>query len=176
VVLSGGNPALHKLDRLVDRLHAAGLCVAVETQGSHWPHWLESCDRVCLSPKGPSSGMVAGEAVRLNVARAAEVAAERGRGWAFAKVVVFDEADYAFAREIHMGAPELPMFVSAGNDAGATVAAPDRVDARSVAEVRGDLLDRSRWLVERVMADEAMRDVQVQSQYHVLLWGNELGR
>ncbi|HEY4277045.1 MAG TPA: 7-carboxy-7-deazaguanine synthase QueE [Conexibacter sp.] len=176
VVVSGGNPALHQLDDLVERFHAAGYRVAVETQGSQWRPWLERCDRLCLSPKPPSSGMEAGEIVHEQIARAAKLAAERERGWAFVKVVVFDEADYAFARDIHLRSPQLPFYLSAGNDAGQTVAAPDRVDRRSVAEVRDDLLRQSLWLVDKVLADDAMRDAQVQSQYHVLLWGNTQGK
>jgi 7-carboxy-7-deazaguanine synthase len=176
VVISGGNPALHRIEELIDRLHAVAFRVAVETQGTRWPVWLESCDRLCLSPKGPSSGMAAGRDVDVNLARASDANHRLGPGWAFVKVVVFDDADYEFARRIHEQAPALPFFLSAGNDAGQTVASPDRIDHRSQAEIRADLLERSRWLVERVVQDPAMRDVQVQSQYHVLMWGNERGR
>jgi len=175
VVISGGNPALHRLDDLIDRLHHAELCVAVETQGSLWRPWLERCDRLCLSPKGPSSGMRCGEIVEENIDRARALCSERGPGWAFLKIVVFDEQDFAFARELHLRAPELPFYLSAGNDAGRTVGAPERVDQRSLGEVRADLLSRSLWLTAQVLADDAMSDVRVQSQYHVLLWGNANG-
>src|SRR4051812_1078469 len=57
VVLSGGNPALLDLAELVERLQAAGVEVAIETQGSVWRDWLASVDRLVVSPKGPSSGM-----------------------------------------------------------------------------------------------------------------------
>lgn len=56
VTISGGNPALQDLEQLVKRFHQLSLKVAVETQGSHFPYWLHLCDKVVISPKGPSSG------------------------------------------------------------------------------------------------------------------------
>src|SRR5262245_39496571 len=50
VVLSGGNPALHELGGLTARLRAAGMKVAVETQGSIWREWLGDVDRLTISP------------------------------------------------------------------------------------------------------------------------------
>jgi 7-carboxy-7-deazaguanine synthase len=176
VVLSGGNPVLQELFDLVDQLHRGGMRVAVETQGSRWKPWLESVDRLCLSPKGPSSGMCERGGVYETLDRVREIARERAPDWAFIKVVVFNEDDYRFARQLHMRAPELPFFLSAGNDAGRTVAAPDRIDPRGLAEVRADLLESSLRLVAQVLSDQAMSDVRVQSQYHVLLWGNVQGR
>lgn len=58
VTLSGGNPAMHQLDALVDQLHAEGWYVAVETQGSRWQPWLAKVDQLVISPKPPSSGML----------------------------------------------------------------------------------------------------------------------
>src|ERR1700755_3591138 len=57
VTLSGGYPALHRLEALVEQLHEAGFLVAAETQGSVWRPWLASLDRLTISPKAPSSGM-----------------------------------------------------------------------------------------------------------------------
>src|SRR5690625_262557 len=58
VTISGGNPALlPQIDRLVDLLHAKGIKVALETQGSRWQPWLTKIDELKLSPKPPSSGM-----------------------------------------------------------------------------------------------------------------------
>ena len=94
---------------------------------------------------------------------------------AFLKIVVFDQADYEWAKQIHKQYFFAPMFLSAGNDAGKTVGNPSRVDNRNTQQVTQDLLNRARWLTNRVMVDPNMRDVRVQAQYHVLLWGNELG-
>ena len=57
VTISGGNPALHRLDPLIERLHSHDYRVSVETQGSVWRSWLGDVDRLTVSPKPPSSGM-----------------------------------------------------------------------------------------------------------------------
>lgn len=182
VVVSGGNPALHDLAGLVARLQGEHYQVAVETQGTRYKHWLSVVDRLCVSPKPPSSGMkytmddLLSFLSHLTFSRLLS-------GKIFIKVVVFDQADYEYAKQVFRtvrrfaGANfEVPLYVSAGNDAGATVGNPSRRDERTVEQVRNDLLDKARWLTNWVMVDPEMADVQVQAQYHVALWGNELGR
>lgn len=95
---------------------------------------------------------------------------------AFLKVVVLDNRDYDFARMVHKAFPQYPMFVSACNDAGATVGNPDRKDERTQEQVVRDLINRGRRLANMVMVDETMNSVRVQVQNHVLYWGNERGR
>jgi 7-carboxy-7-deazaguanine synthase len=93
----------------------------------------------------------------------------------FFKIVVFDQADYDWARTMHQIYDHVPMFLSAGNDAGRTVANPDRVDERTHEQITRDLLGRARWLTNYTMVDVAMQDVRIQTQMHVLYWGNERG-
>src|ERR1700755_1288096 len=45
VSISGGNPALHDAQALVEGLHAEGFKVAVETQGSRFKPWLNEVER-----------------------------------------------------------------------------------------------------------------------------------
>jgi 7-carboxy-7-deazaguanine synthase len=180
VILSGGNPGLHDLTDLVDALHTAGYRVAVETQGTRWQPWMANVQRLCISPKPPSSGQrnvldqvceFYGEVHRI------KAAGHKDPDWAFTKVVIFDEQDLEFAEAIrHRASGKL--YLSAGNDAGRTVGSPDRVDERNDDEIKLDLLEQSLWLVEQVIARPRLlrRDVFIQSQYHVLLWGNEKGR
>jgi 7-carboxy-7-deazaguanine synthase len=170
VVLSGGNPALYKLNNLITMLNMHGYKVALETQGTKWKQWIARCQRVCVSPKPPSAKQAFDLAELTNFMRG--LAADR----TFLKVVVFDTLDYDFARVIRGCFPKYPMFVSAGNDAGATVGNPQRKDDRSPEQVAQDLISRGRWLANRVMVDEIMEDVRVQVQQHVLYWGNERGR
>lgn len=185
VILSGGNPALYELGGLCEELRGLGLRVAVETQGTRYKEWLRKC-RVCVSPKPPSSEMQFDEGkffdqfmLPLLKDRTYD---DAWTGNVFVKVVVFDHADYEFARHLRLQLNErtsgigLPFFLSTGNDSGKTVGNPGRVDERSTAQIRNDLLDKTRWLVNRVMVDPLMQDVRVQSQFHVLMWGNELGR
>ncbi|MDP9357529.1 MAG: 7-carboxy-7-deazaguanine synthase QueE [Chloroflexota bacterium] len=152
VTLSGGNPALHVLDSLVAALHAAGYRVAVETQGSIYRSWLETCDLVTVSPKPPSSGM---ETDLRALDRFV------GLPGAKLKVVVFDDADFAFGRSIHRRYPDVPFYLQVGNEVGA-----DATDA---------LLQKLDWLSRRTLADPELGEAVVLPQLHVLLYGNRRG-
>lgn len=175
VVLTGGNPALHELSGLVDALTQNDYLVSIETQGSKWKDWIWDCDSICISPKPPSSEMntetVEAQLEEFMHSLSAGPSATRY----FLKIVVFDHSDYEWAKKIHKQYFFAPMYLSAGNDAGKTVGNPRRVDNRGTSQVRTDLLNKALWLTNRVMVDPMMRDVRVQAQYHVLLWGNELG-
>lgn len=170
IILSGGNPVLHELGDLVTELHTQGFLVSVETQGTKWKDWLWRCDRIAISPKPPSSDQRTEFDLLDRFIN--NVPEEIG----FLKVVVFDQRDYFFAKEIHDRYPDYPMIVSAGNDAGATVGNPTRTDNRHEHEIARDLIDKGRWLANVIMVDPMMHDVRIQMQQHVLFWGNERGR
>jgi 7-carboxy-7-deazaguanine synthase len=152
VTLSGGNPALHALDTLVDGLHAASYRVAVETQGTRYRPWLARTDLVTISPKPPSSGMTTDwtQLERFLTLPDASL-----------KVVVFDEADFAYAREVHRRYSAVPFYLQVGNSVGI-----DTTEA---------LLARLDWLANRALADPAMTQAIVLPQLHVLLYGNRRG-
>lgn len=169
VILSGGNPVLHGLHKLVPQLQALNYKVAMETQGSREKPWIYDVDRLCVSPKPPSSGH------RTDWGTLGKIMHKCHPERTFLKVVVFDNTDYAYAKEIHLRYPDIPFYVSAGNDAGQTVGNPSRVDNRTEIAVKLCLMDRAKWLVNRVMVDVDMYDVKVQAQFHVLLWGNKQG-
>lgn len=152
VTLSGGNPALHPLEPLVIMLKEAGYQIAVETQGSIFRSWLTQCDLVTVSPKPPSSGMAPD---------LAQLHAFTDLPGANFKVVVFDEADFAFARTVHCTYPTVPFYVQVGNDVR-----HDTVES---------LLRKLDWLIQRTVADPAMADTVVLPQLHVLLYGNRRG-
>ena len=152
VTLSGGNPAIHDLGLLVERLHARGRKVAVETQGSVYRPWLDQCDVVTVSPKPPSSGMA------TDYARLARFAALPQSNL---KVVVFDDADFAYARDIHLRYPAKSLYLQPGNAVG-------QDDTAS-------LLSKLEWLAQRAMADPAMADAVVLPQLHTLMYGNRRG-
>lgn len=169
-VLSGGNPCLHELGDLVKLLHNSGCKVALETQGTKWKDWIPLCDRIAVSPKPPSSGET------TFIPQLRDFLNRLNSNFTFLKIVVFDANDYYFARDIHRRFPRFPMFLSAGNDAGATVGDPGRKDERSYQQVMMDLVRKGRWLANQVMVDREMAEVRVQMQQHVLFWGNERGR
>ena len=80
VVITGGEPLMHNLDELTDKLHAAGLSTHIETSGAHplSGNW----DWICLSPKK----------FKAPLADILPLAHEL-------KIVVFNESDFAWAEK-----------------------------------------------------------------------------
>lgn len=181
IVISGGNPALHDLTDLIDKLHENDWLVAVETQGSKWREWMRSVDRLCVSPKPPSAHQKYDFATVqrfFNEGMEARLSEDRGYEWMFIKIPIFDEKDLKWAAKVRKQLSDAILFLSAGNDASRSVGSPQRRDMRDLNEIRSDLLNRSRVLTERVLQfpELCASDVVIQTQYHVLLWGNEKAR
>lgn len=158
VTVSGGNPALQPLSELLELGHARGHRFALETQGTKAPAWLADLDHLVLSPKPPSSGM---EFSPEMLARCLEVAARVEKSL---KVVVFDEADFQFARQVHQLHPDVPFYLSVGNP---TAQSGDEADSAA-------LTRQLEWILERC-AREKWFDVTLLPQLHVMLWGNKRG-
>jgi 7-carboxy-7-deazaguanine synthase len=159
VSLSGGNPAIQDFTALIATGRAAGYRFACETQGSIAKPWFAGLDTLVLSPKPPSSGEVVDwQAFADCLVAGAEA------GQIVMKIVIFDEADYAWARGVAEAYPDLPLYLQPGNpEVDPTVA----VDPQA-------LSDRLLWLVDRVVADGWFAP-RVLPQLHVLLWGNKRG-
>lgn len=165
VTLSGGNPALQPLGPLIELGRARGHAFALETQGSIERPWFARLDWLVLSPKPPSSGHGADWDA---LARCVGAAGPETR--TVLKIVVLDEADYAFARAAAARHPALPVYLQVGNPAPpAPGAAAPAVEADTA-----DLLARFRWLAGRVAQDRWFA-ARVLPQLHVLAWGNERG-
>jgi 7-carboxy-7-deazaguanine synthase len=163
VSLSGGNPAIQPFGPLIRRGHAEGYRFALETQGSVAKDWFAELDTLVLSPKPPSSGMDTDWAAFDACLQAAGEGPET-----VMKIVVFDEADYAYARETAARYPELPIYLQPGNP---MVPAGDEEDAPvDLNHLTGRML----WLVDKVTADGWFA-ARVLPQLHVLLWGNKRG-
>jgi 7-carboxy-7-deazaguanine synthase len=167
VSLSGGNPALQPLAGVIALGRARGHSFALETQGSVAQDWFAALDWLVLSPKPPSSGMDTDWA-----ALDACLAAARGAPRCALKIVVFDEADYAYARDVAVRHPSLPLYLQVGNPAplaaaGSGAAMPEAADT-------DDLTARLRWLIDKVTADRWF-EATVLPQLHVLVWGNKRG-
>ncbi len=164
VTLSGGNPALQPMEALIRLGKEAGYTFAIETQGTVARDWFDDLDYLTISPKPPSSGM---ETDWQKLGRCIEAGGDRTE--TLFKVVVFDDEDYAYAREVAVRFPEVPMYLQVGNDnppgpGQGEVPEPD-VPA---------LLDRYAWLSEKVLAD-GWNDATVLPQLHVLVYGNGRG-
>jgi 7-carboxy-7-deazaguanine synthase len=163
VTLSGGNPALQPFGPLIDLGRAKGYGFALETQGSTAQDWFAKLDWLVLSPKPPSAGMETDWAALARCVRAAGPATQ-----VCLKIVVFDEADYTYARAASARHPDLPVTLQVGNPLPPIPGDP------AVAPDRADLLARFRWLVERAAGDRWF-EARVLPQLHVLAWGNERG-
>jgi len=162
VTLSGGNPAIQPMAELIALGRAEGYGFAIETQGSVAREWFSQLDMLVLSPKPPSSEMETDWEVLQHCVDAAKGAAT------VLKIVVFDEADYAYARGAAARYPDLPIYLQPGNH----TPPPPEDDA---AVVDQDGIDaRMRWLVDRVIADR-WHAARVLPQLHVMLWGNKRG-
>ncbi|HEX9858028.1 MAG TPA: 7-carboxy-7-deazaguanine synthase QueE [Paracoccaceae bacterium] len=163
VSLSGGNPAIQPLGGLIRLGQAEGYRFALETQGSVSREWFADLDLLVLSPKPPSSGM------QTDWATVTACVAAAGSGpRSVLKFVVFDEADYAFARDAAARFPGLAVYLQPGNH---TPPGPEDEDA--FIDMDG-VLERMRWLVDRVSADRWF-SAHVLPQLHVLIWGNKRG-
>ncbi|QDL94981.1 7-carboxy-7-deazaguanine synthase QueE (plasmid) [Paroceanicella profunda] len=159
VSLSGGNPAIQDFGPLISLGRARGYRFACETQGSVARPWFGDLATLVLSPKPPSSGQ------RVDWdAFAACVAAGAPAGQTVMKIVIFDEADLAWARDAAARHPGLPLYLQPGNPE----VDPDRpVDPQALA-------DRLLWLVERTTG-RGWFTPRILPQLHVLIWGNRRG-
>lgn len=165
VTLTGGNPVLHQLGPLIDALHADGLKVTVETQGSIWHPWLAMVDHLTLSPKPPSSGMVTETHDKQWVRFLDRCVRQLGYTPATScKIVVFDDADYEWAVETFRSAraKQWPLYLSVGTDQDKWMLPT---------EVTESILGRFHWLCDKVKDDPRLHDVHVLPQLHVLAWG-----
>jgi len=159
VSLSGGNPAIQDFGPLIAMGRAAGYRFACETQGSIARPWFGDLDTLVLSPKPPSSGE--------NVDWAGFDACRKlgsGARQQVMKIVIFDEADYQWARETHARYSDLPLYLQPGN---AEVDPTTPVDLHALADHLG-------WLTDKAMADGWFAP-RILPQLHVLIWGNKRG-
>jgi len=162
VTISGGNPALlSTIGELVQLLRKKGIQIALETQGSRWQMWMLHVDDLTLSPKPPSSGMKTNFNVLDQIIEQSKPQKNRSL-----KVVVFDDADFKFAVDIHERYKDVPFFLQVGNDA---------ITSTDTVALTQHLLEKYEWLVDKTIASEEMNHVRVLPQLHTLLWGNKRG-
>jgi 7-carboxy-7-deazaguanine synthase len=167
VTLSGGNPALHPLNFLVNNLQMDGFKVAVETQGSRWTEWFRNVDLLTISPKPPSSGMINADLGKF----LDELETGHTRAQACLKIPVFDDRDLDFARRIHRQYPHYQFYLSVVTRMGGLYGDFDG----GVIDTKDDVLNRYSWLCERIARDRDFRDVAAFPQLHVLVWEHDRG-
>lgn len=162
VSLSGGNPAIQDFGPLIALGKSKGYAFALETQGTVSRDWFADLAPLILSPKPPSSG----EETDWDKFDACVKAA--GDAETVLKIVVFDEADYAWAKDTAARYPHLPLYIQPGNH---TPPPPDAEDAEI--DMNG-IMDRYEWLIDKTLADRWFAP-KILPQLHVLIWGNKRG-
>lgn len=163
VSLSGGNPATQPLGDLILTGKAHGYRFALETQGSVSQEWFSELHTLVLSPKPPSSGE------RPDWKKLDQCIAQAGEDTNIViKLVVFDDTDYEWCRELVRRYDKFPIYLQPGNHTP-----PDPNVNDPEVDISG-INDRTNWLIDRVISDKWYK-VRVLPQLHVLLWGNERG-
>ena len=162
VSLSGGNPAIQDFGPLIELGKAQGYDFAMETQGSVAQPWFSELAVLILSPKPPSSG----ETVDWDKF---DACVARGRNTTTVlKIVVFDEVDYDWAREVAARYPDLPLYLQPGNHT------PPPPDAEDAAIDMDGIMTRYEWLIDKTLGDRWYSPT-ILPQLHVLVWGNKRG-
>ena len=82
--------------------------------------------------------------------------------------MIFNDADYAFAKAAAARYPNLPVYLQPGNH---TPPPPHVLNANI--DVNG-IMRRMEWLIEKVIADRWFH-ARILPQLHVLIWGNQRG-
>ena len=165
VTISGGNPALlSNLSELITILKNNNIKIGVETQGSKWQDWLYDVDELTISPKPPSSGMTTDFVMLSQILDKLKIRSSNQR--VSLKIVVFNEVDYAFAKDVHRRYRDIPLYLQVGND---------DITSLDAVELANYLLMKYEKLIDQVMLDDQLNDVKVLPQLHTLIWGNKRG-
>lgn len=170
VTLSGGNPALHNLESLIDSLNFFGYTVNIETQGTIWRDWMGKLDLLTVSPKPPSAGADPDDNLMRFASFISHLRQVEDPPAVCVKVPVDVSGrqfrdDYKFALSVFDlvdGITEVYIenYLS-------IVTYPEDTAETLLAKYRG--------LAEAVAQDRMTEDVHVLPQLHVLLWGHKKG-
>lgn len=179
LTISGGNPVMHNLRPVIShikkvygRIHPnskVGWKFVVETQGTLWSEWLLVTDMVTISPKPPSSGM---KTDFLRLRKMFYDLLEEGVP-VCVKIVVFDDADYDYALSVFEYL-KFRNFASKPNEATFYLQ-PGTTQTGSEEEVVKDLLLRTKYVTEKMLADPRMVGARVMPQLHSLIYGLRRG-
>ena len=159
VTISGGDPTMHNLEDLIVHLRAAGLKIAIETQGQFYRKWMASCDLITVSPKPPSSGM----ADKLDMDELKQILTFCN---AYLKLVIFGKEDLLWATDLHCALGHITQtFLSVGT----------RQNLRPSGQIHivEEICDDLKQLYDAVLELDDLHNVTVLPQLHVLAWGHE---
>lgn len=160
VTISGGNPALigQAMTEFIELCKANDIQIGLETQGTKFQEWFYEVSDLTISPKPPSSKMVTDFDKLDNIVN--KLSANKTNFTL--KVVIFDDADFEYAREVHKRYPDVQMYVSVGNE-----------DAHEQGDISGRLIQKLDWLWDKVINDPDFNNVRPLPQLHTLVWANK---
>lgn len=169
LTLTGGDPCMWKeLGDLIYMCNTRDIRVAVETQGSLFPEWLQKADVVTFSPKPPSSGN------EVDIKGILTYLADKPQHQRVCiKVVVAgsEDLEYAFDCLARIPMQEIEAFYL---NACSEVLAPGEAQASPFVPAMRAIhtLDKYRELSETLMhlGRNLHHKVHVGCQQHVLLW------
>lgn len=162
VSLSGGNPAIQDFAPLITLGRAKGYGFVMETQGSVAQDWFSDLSMLILSPKPPSSGET------VDWTKFDDCIGRAQQAKTVMKIVIFDEADYNWTRDVAARYPNLPLYLQPGNH---TPPPPEAEDAEI--DMHG-IMARYEWLIDKTLGDRWYTPT-ILPQLHVLVWGNKRG-
>lgn len=162
VTISGGNPALirNAMEEFIMLCHAEGIQIGLETQGSRWQDWFLGIDDLTISPKPPSSKMNTDWDKLDEIVNRLE---DGGVNFTL-KVVIFDDTDFEYAKEVAKRYNPETFYVSVGNE-----------DAYEEGDISGRLLKKLDWLWGKVLEDSDCNNWRPLPQLHTLVWANKRG-
>lgn len=186
ITFSGGNPAIHDLSELVTLMHQNGMKINVETQGTKWAPWLAMVDSLTISPKGPGMGESHRQdvfATFMHELMNAEPKFDTFGPDLCIKIVIFDQRDLEFAKEIftylkedfaladYFSVRDLSntFYMSLGNPN------PPPINGTEAFFDKADAIVRYKMLYEDICNDLTLSKVRWLPQWHAFVWGNDVG-
>lgn len=168
VTLSGGNPALFELGRLITEGRKQGYSFACETQGSIYKDWFEDLSNLTLSPKPPSSGETTDwdKLDRCVETKGWKILDSLGKVYQFIstlKVVVNDEDDYQYAKQVHERYSWVPFYISVCSETSGTTPF-----------IRAKIADKYNEILSWLIRDQ-WYDCRLGFQQHTMIYGNQRG-
>lgn len=174
VTFSGGNPCIHDLEDLARLLREDQWKIAVETQGTFHPDWLQHTNVITISPKGPGMG----EDTDLETL---DIFIDKLGFYTYRaniKVVVFDARDLEFAKMLFeryaiVQDLNIPFYLSLGNPYP-----PGYYEEHHPEYTQHvmELIGRYQLLFDQIKNDPILSQMRFLPQWHVFVWGNAKGR
>lgn len=187
LTFSGGNPAMHELGYLVGLCKMNGVKLNVETQGTLWKGWLAKVDSLTISPKGPGMGethnmdQFLGFMNKLKEAKG-DILSENALNdlpRVCIKIVIFDQRDLEFAKDIFVALEQTDIFLAQDPDDYFYLSLgnpnPPPIDGSEAVFNKADALERYKMLYEDIQNDPILSQMRFLPQWHAFVWGNDAG-